>query len=152
MLNPPLLVCRIVQIVSRAFAAGRRIASATLATGSDGRRRHFVSRLAIIALCCVQVLLLSLVLLARGLFRFRRSNAKDKKAVEMADELEGPAAHPELSAGAASLAAAAAGPALVNHDELSERVRVTAKRDPELAVNVLRIWLQESKHSAPQSS
>lgn len=93
-----------------------------------------------------------LAMLVFALFRFRRPSAKEKKAVAIADELEGPAAVPELSAGAAGLAAAAAGaPALLNHDELSERVRVAAKRDPELAVNVLRIWLQEARQSAPQS-
>jgi flagellar biosynthesis/type III secretory pathway M-ring protein FliF/YscJ len=53
-----------------------------------------------------------------------------------------------LSPAAAAIAAGAIGataPAAEDPNELSERVRLVAKREPELTVNVLRMWLQDSK-------
>jgi flagellar biosynthesis/type III secretory pathway M-ring protein FliF/YscJ len=61
------------------------------------------------------------------------------RQAEIADELEAPAVRAELSKSAAEIAAAE------NSDELSERVKLLAKREPDLTVNVLRMWLQGSK-------
>ena len=92
-----------------------------------------------------------LLVLVRVLFRMGRRSSK--KQVELADELEGPAVRTELSAAAAQIAGAIEAPAIVEDtDKLSERVRQVAKRDPELTLNVLRMWLQESKAKQPQSS
>ncbi len=88
-----------------------------------------------------------LLFLARGLFGIKRhSPAGD---VGMPAELEAPAALPELSAAAAQIAATAAPHAIEDNGDLAERVRMVAKREPALTVNVLRMWLQES---APKSS
>jgi flagellar M-ring protein FliF len=87
-----------------------------------------------------------LLVLARGLFR--RGKRVAVREVEITDELEGPAARATLSAAAAEIAAAGAigpGAVLEDTDELSERVRQLAKREPDLTLNVLRMWLQESK-------
>ncbi len=88
-----------------------------------------------------------LLVLARGIFRFaRRTPAKEAGEVRVPAELEGPAARTELSAAASQIAAAVnAAPAAEYNSELAERVRMVAKREPELTVNVLRMWLQESK-------
>jgi flagellar M-ring protein FliF len=86
-----------------------------------------------------------LLFLARGMFRGGRRVAARK--VEIADELDAPAARTQLSPAAAEIAAAAiaAGPVLEDTNDLSERVRMLAKREPDLTLNVLRMWLQESK-------
>jgi flagellar M-ring protein FliF len=75
---------------------------------------------------------------------FRRVRRAPPEEVKMPAELPGPAATTELSpattqAGALELAAPAA-----DTDQLAERVRLVAQREPELTVNVLRMWLQES--------
>jgi flagellar M-ring protein FliF len=87
-----------------------------------------------------------LLVLARGLFR--RGRRVPAREVEIADELEAPAVRTALSPAAAEIAAAGAiGPGAIaeDTDELSERVRQLAKREPDLTLNVLRMWLQESK-------
>jgi flagellar M-ring protein FliF len=89
-----------------------------------------------------------LLVLARGLFRHgRRVSAKQ---VEIVDELAAPAARTELSPAAAAIAAHALGSGAVVEDtgDLSERVRQLAKREPDLTLNVLRMWLQEGKASS----
>jgi hypothetical protein len=80
--------------------------------------------------------------LSRGIFGIgRRAPAGD---VGIPAELQSPAALPELSAAATQIAAAAAAPSLAqDNGELAERVRLVAKREPALTVNVLRMWLQE---------
>ena len=57
---------------------------------------------------------------------------------------EGAAAHLELSAKAQQLAAV---PQLSEgeRDQLAERIRVVAKRDPAATANVLRMWLQDNQ-------
>ena len=93
-----------------------------------------------------------LLMLVRGVFRFaRRTPAKQ---AELADELQAPAVHTELSPAAKEIAAAAlaAPPAAEDHNELAERVRSVAKREPELTVNVLRMWLAESNESRRQEA
>jgi flagellar M-ring protein FliF len=88
-----------------------------------------------------------LLFLARGVFGAkRRVNAAN---VGMAAELESPAALPELSAAATQIAATAVPHAIEDNGELADRVRLVAKREPALTVNVLRMWLQEG---APKSS
>jgi flagellar M-ring protein FliF len=85
-----------------------------------------------------------LVVLARWVFRLvRRAPAKE---ASLPAELQAPAALAELSPAAAQIAATAAGapPAVEDNSELAERVRLVAKREPALTVNVLRMWLQES--------
>jgi len=83
-----------------------------------------------------------LLFLARGIFGIGRSGPA--REVGMPAELEAPAALPELSAAAAQIAAGRAAPRLADEsNELSERVRQLAKRDPALTVNVVRSWLQE---------
>jgi flagellar M-ring protein FliF len=87
-----------------------------------------------------------LLVLARGLLR--KGKRVSARQVEIADELEGPAARMALSPAAAEIAAAGAlGPGAVveDSDGLSERVRQLAKSEPDLTLNVLRMWLQESK-------
>jgi flagellar biosynthesis/type III secretory pathway M-ring protein FliF/YscJ len=59
-------------------------------------------------------------------------------AAQAAAEISGAAPPP--------LAAPSGAPAQAEDNaELSERVRLVAKREPDLAANVLRMWLQESK-------
>ena len=84
-----------------------------------------------------------LVVLVRGIFRLvRRAPARE---ASIPAELQAPAALTELSPAAAQIAAtAAAPPAAEDNSELAERVRLVAKREPALTVNVLRMWLQES--------
>jgi flagellar M-ring protein FliF len=84
-----------------------------------------------------------LLALARGLFRLKRH--APVRPASTPDELEGPAAITELSPAAAEFAATQALPSAEDNNELSERVRLVAKREPELTANVLRMWLQESK-------
>jgi flagellar M-ring protein FliF len=84
-----------------------------------------------------------LLVLARGLFRRGRRVAV--REVEMADELAAPAARAALSPAAAEIAAASFAGAGEDTNELSERVRLLAKREPDLTLNVLRMWLQENK-------
>jgi len=57
---------------------------------------------------------------------------------------EGAAAHLELSAKAQQLAA---GPQISEgeRDQLADRIRLVAKRDPAATANVLRMWLQENQ-------
>ena len=98
-----------------------------------------------------------LLVLIRGLFRFARRAPAKGKDLRLPAELEAPAARTDLSPAAAEIAAAAmnapgtAGaikaPAATAEEngELAERVRLLAKREPDLTVNVLRMWLQESK-------
>ena len=75
-----------------------------------------------------------------------RKKAPSAATVSVQDELEGPAAHAELSPAAAAVAGAVAGPGTVEeNNQLSERVRMVAKREPDLTANVLRMWLQESR-------
>jgi flagellar M-ring protein FliF len=103
-------------------------------------------------------------------FAFRLiPRAKRASAVDVPAELEetrahyGPApvgaASPEAvgelaaaiaAAGGTPLGAPVAPPAVAlasaeDNNELSERVRLVAKREPDLTANVLRMWLQESK-------
>ena len=86
-----------------------------------------------------------LVVLARWIFRLvRRAPAKE---ASLPVELQAPAALKDLSPAAAAqiaASAAAAPPAAEDNSELAGRVRLVAKRDPALTVNVLRMWLQES--------
>jgi flagellar M-ring protein FliF len=85
-----------------------------------------------------------LLVLVRGLLRLaRRAPARE---ASMPAELPAPAALTELSPGAAQTAAGAltAPTAVEEGNELAERVRSVAKREPALTVNVLRMWLQES--------
>jgi len=93
-----------------------------------------------------------LLMLVRVVFRFaRRTPAKQ---VELADELQAPAVHTELSPAAKEIAAAALAAPLAaeDHNDLAERVRTVAKREPELTVNVLRMWLAESNESRRQEA
>jgi flagellar M-ring protein FliF len=57
---------------------------------------------------------------------------------------EGAAAHLELSAKAQQLAA---GPQISEgeRDQLADRIRLVAKRDPAATANVLRMWLQDNQ-------
>jgi flagellar M-ring protein FliF len=89
-----------------------------------------------------------LLFLARGILGVgRRAPARD---VGMPAELESPAALPELSPAASPIAGSTTAPrAVEDSGELAERVRLVAKREPALTVNVLRMWLQEG---APKSS
>jgi len=87
-----------------------------------------------------------LLVLMRGIFRFARRAPARK--VEVPDELQSPAARTELGPAAAEIAAAAAiaaPSAAEENSELAQRVRMVAKREPELTANVLRMWLQESR-------
>jgi flagellar M-ring protein FliF len=86
-----------------------------------------------------------LLVLMRGIFRFaRRAPARE---VEIPDELQGPAVRAELGPAAAEIGAPAiAAPAAAeDNKELAERVRMVAKREPELTANVLRMWLQANR-------
>jgi len=86
-----------------------------------------------------------LMVLARWLFGSKR-RAPAAGPAEISDELEGPAARAELSPAAEIAAAAAAAlPLPEENSALSDRVRLVAKREPELTANVLRMWLQDSK-------
>jgi flagellar M-ring protein FliF len=85
-----------------------------------------------------------LLILVRVVSRFARRGLATE--AETPNELEAPAGRTELGPAAAELAGAAAAlPAAEDNSELAERVRIVAKREPELTVNVLRMWLQESK-------
>jgi flagellar M-ring protein FliF len=101
------------------------------------------------------VIVLSLV---RFLFRLGR-RAPPEETVGIPGELEGPGERSDYSPAAAaeiagaqapplggatasSLAAPAAGE---ETQDLSERVRLVAKREPDVTANVLRMWLQETK-------
>jgi flagellar biosynthesis/type III secretory pathway M-ring protein FliF/YscJ len=90
-----------------------------------------------------------LLVLARGIFRLTRRVAP--REVHLPDELQAPAVRTELSPAAAEIAAAAieAPAAAEDSSELAERVRMVAKREPELTANVLRMWLQESRTGVP---
>ncbi|MGD0775749.1 MAG: flagellar basal-body MS-ring/collar protein FliF [Candidatus Solibacter sp.] len=93
-----------------------------------------------------------LLVLVRGVFRFaRRTPARQ---ADLPDELQAPAVLTELSPAATEIAAAAlaAPTAAEDHNELAERVRSVAKREPELTVNVLRMWLAESNESRRQEA
>jgi flagellar M-ring protein FliF len=93
-----------------------------------------------------------LLVLVRGVFRFaRRTPARQ---TDLPDELQAPAVLTELSPAATEIAAAAlaAPTAAEDHNELAERVRSVAKREPELTVNVLRMWLAESNESRRQEA
>jgi flagellar M-ring protein FliF len=93
----------------------------------------------------VTVGLALLLVLARGIFKFARRAPARK--VGIPDELAAPAVRTELSPAAAEIAAGAiaAPTAAEDNSELAERVRLLAKREPELTANVLRMWLQESR-------
>jgi flagellar M-ring protein FliF len=88
-----------------------------------------------------------LLVLVRGVFRLMRRAPPGDRDIELPDELQAPAVRTELSPAAAEIAAAAVAAPAASEDntELAERVRLVAKREPELTVNVLRMWLQESK-------
>jgi flagellar M-ring protein FliF len=88
-----------------------------------------------------------LLVLVRGIFRYGRR--APLRAAEIPNELEGPAARTELSAAAAQIAALQPPPAAEDNAELAERVRTVAKREQDLTVNVLRMWLQESDAAQP---
>ena len=89
-----------------------------------------------------------LLFLARGMFGFGRRAPSQE--IGMPAELQSPAALAELSPAAAQIAAMAAAPRVGDENsDLAERVRLVAKREPALTVNVLRMWLQEG---APKSS
>jgi flagellar biosynthesis/type III secretory pathway M-ring protein FliF/YscJ len=79
------------------------------------------------------------------IFKFARRAPARK--VGIPDELAAPAVRTELSPAAAEIAAGAiaAPTAAEDNSELAERVRLLAKREPELTANVLRMWLQESR-------
>lgn len=104
----------------------------------------------------VGVVLLVIALIA--VLKMLRSR-KSRATLQVADELESPAAIPELSP--AATAAAAEGTALAavagmlgpgnDHIELSDRVRDFAKREPVAAVNVLRMWLTEKREVESQT-
>jgi len=83
-----------------------------------------------------------LLFLARGIFGIgRRAPAAE---VGMPAELDAPAALPELSPAAEQIVSGRAAPRVAGEsNELTERVRQLAKRDPALTVNVMRTWLQE---------
>jgi len=83
-----------------------------------------------------------LLFLARGIFGIGRRAPEAE--VGMPAELEAPAALPELSPAAEQIASGRAAPRVAGEsNELTERVRQLAKRDPALTVNVVRTWLQE---------
>ncbi|SPE30367.1 Flagellar M-ring protein [Candidatus Sulfopaludibacter sp. SbA3] len=98
----------------------------------------------------VAVGLALLTVLGRVLFRYTRRNRV--REVEVMDELHAPAVRTELSPAAEEIvtAALAAPTPVEDTNELSERVRMVAKREPELTANVLRMWLQESRAEQPQ--
>ena len=86
-----------------------------------------------------------LLVLMRGIFRLaRRAPARE---VEVPDELQASAARAELGPATAEIAAGAIAAPAADEDnsELAQRVRMVAKREPELTANVLRMWLQESR-------
>jgi flagellar M-ring protein FliF len=104
--------------------------------------------------------LVLLMALAFGILKFGRKSKRkqvtvDGEALELpagADVAgghaltgaEGVAANIELSARAQQLAA---GPPLTeaDRDQLADRIRVVAKRDPVATANVLRMWMQDSQ-------
>ncbi|MGP8243224.1 MAG: flagellar basal-body MS-ring/collar protein FliF [Bryobacteraceae bacterium] len=94
-----------------------------------------------------------LLILAKSVFRFAR-RAGVPREVDFPAELEGPAAHTELSETAVAIAngqaplPAAAAP----HGELAERIRPIAKRDPAVTASVLRMWLQETRAAETTSA
>jgi len=83
------------------------------------------------------------VVLARVILRIgRRAPARD---VRIPPELQAPAAVAQLSPAATEIAnGTVPAPLAENDSELAERVRLVARREPALTVNVLRMWLQES--------
>jgi flagellar M-ring protein FliF len=103
--------------------------------------------------------LILLIALGSAVFRMRRK--PQRGATQTHDQLElpsgsyppdsaslpgaeGAAAHLELSAKAQQLAA---GPQISEgeRDQLAERIRLVAKRDPAATANVLRMWLQDNQ-------
>jgi flagellar M-ring protein FliF len=89
-----------------------------------------------------------LLVLANGIFRLSRRTRVPREPA-LPPELDAPAVHTELSPTAASIANGQAPPAArietKTPNELAERVRPIAKRDPAVTANVLRMWLQESR-------
>ena len=101
--------------------------------------------------------LVVLLTLVRLVFRLTR-RTPPVRPVAVPGELPSPAMHTDYSPVVASSAPATAEigrstpppiapPAAAQEDnnELSERVRLVVKREPDLTANVLRMWLQESK-------
>jgi flagellar biosynthesis/type III secretory pathway M-ring protein FliF/YscJ len=91
-----------------------------------------------------------LLFLVRGMFRIRRR--VPAREMELPDELEAPSVRTEFSPEAAGIAAGAIAAPVEDHNELAERVRTVAKREPELTANVLRMWLQESNERRRQEA
>jgi flagellar M-ring protein FliF len=89
-----------------------------------------------------------LVVLANGIFRLSRRTRVPREPA-LPPELDAPAVPTDLSPTAAAIANGQAPPAArieaKTPNELAERVRPIAKRDPAVTANVLRMWLQESR-------
>jgi flagellar M-ring protein FliF len=102
-----------------------------------------------------------LTMLAFGIFRATRKPKRGRGSVEDPEHrelppaayvpgsptlpgAEGAAAHLDLSPKAQQIAA---GPQIseVDRDQLADRIRVVAKRDPAATANVLRMWLQDNQ-------
>jgi flagellar M-ring protein FliF len=94
-----------------------------------------------------------LLVLARILFRLAARRKRAVVAVEVADELDMPAVNQQLSPAGMAMATAEQLAASANaelqpeedHNELAERVRQLARQEPVATVNVLRMWLQETR-------
>jgi len=94
----------------------------------------------------------ALLLVLVVMFAIRRSGSKKKQSMEVERRLElaegAAAAETQLEVGGTGrLEPAAPAEPVVKEDshELAERVKVMAKRDPQVTANVLRMWLQDSK-------
>jgi flagellar M-ring protein FliF len=94
-----------------------------------------------------------LIVLAVGIFRMVRKPKRSRNTVESPDQLElpegayspsslpgseSPAAHIDLSPAAQQLSEG-------DREQLADRIRQLAKRDPATTANVLRMWLQDSQ-------
>jgi flagellar M-ring protein FliF len=97
---------------------------------------------------------LVVVLVLGVVFKLARRKRK-KKEVDVLDELSSPAARAQLSPAAAAMLSAgelaAADERTIaegSHNELAERVRQSVKSDPAATINVLRMWLQDTRTEA----
>jgi flagellar M-ring protein FliF len=95
---------------------------------------------------------LVVLLVLSAVFKMMR---RKKNSVDVLDELSSPSVHTQLSPAATAIVSAgeleAADERTLtegSHDELAERVRQSARRDPAATANVLRMWLQDTRAEA----
>ena len=118
--------------------------SAPLAAPTSGEPAwlQFVNRyrdlwiLLLIALAVVSILV-------RGVSRLIKKANPVEEEIRMAEELEAAAAPPGLPAPATLALPVSAGPP-ESHEQLAERVRQLAGRDPVVTTNVIRMWLHQT--------